>query len=119
MDGKNLVRRRESLYGSELQNTAMPVDMTKAAPKASRVLFENDDVRVVELNWRRGLKVEMHSHPDYFTYGITAIKYKSTSPDGKTVKRSIKKGEVQWYPAESHAVESTGVLGRAIIVELK
>ena len=72
----------------------MPVDMTKAAPKASRVLFENDDVRVIELNWKKGLKVEMHSHPKYFAYAITAIRYKSTSPDGKTVKRSIKKGEV-------------------------
>jgi|SRR5208283_2905865 hypothetical protein len=97
----------------------MSVDMTKGASKAAKVLFENDVVRVVELNWKKGLKMPMHSHPKYFTYGITPLKFKSTSPDGKTVKRSIKKGQVEWYPAESHAVESTGPVGRAIIVELK
>jgi len=104
---------------SEPKITTMSVDMTKAASRASKVLFENDDVRVVELNWKKGLKVEMHSHPKYFTYAITPIKYKSTSPDGKTVKRSIEKGQVEWYGAESHAVESAGPVGRAIIVELK
>ncbi len=83
------------------------------------MFFENDVVRVVELNWKKGLKIEMHSHPTYFAYGITPLKYKSTSPAGKTQNRSLKKGEVRWYAAESHAFESAGSTGRALIVELK
>jgi quercetin dioxygenase-like cupin family protein len=97
----------------------MPRDLSKAAPKNMKVLFENERVRVVELNWKKGLKLPMHSHPEYFTYGITSLKYKSTSNDGKVAKRGLKKGEVKWYAAESHAVESVGDTGRAIVVELK
>lgn len=97
----------------------MPRDVAKAASKYSKVLFENDKVRVVELNWKKGLKIEMHSHPTYLAYAVTPLKYKSTSPDGKTQNRSLKKGEVSWYDAESHAVESLGTTGRALLVELK
>jgi len=97
----------------------MARDLTKAASKNSKVLFENDRVRVVELNWKKGLKIDMHSHPAYFAYGITSLKYKSTSKDGKVARRSVKKGQVLWYEAESHAVESVGDTGRALTVELK
>jgi quercetin dioxygenase-like cupin family protein len=97
----------------------MSQDMHKVASKYSKVLLDNDNVRVVELNWKKGLKIEKHSHPKYFAYAITPLKYKSTSPDGKTQTRSMKKGEITWYDAESHSVESTGTTGRALIVELK
>ncbi len=94
-------------------------DVVKAASKYSNVLLENDRVRDFEINWKNGLKIEMHSHPAYLTYAITPFKYKSTSPEGKTERRSMKKGEISWHGAESHAVESVGTGGRALIVELK
>ncbi|MDA4125455.1 MAG: hypothetical protein OK438_08455 [Thaumarchaeota archaeon] len=97
----------------------MPKDIAKAAADSAKVLFENDKVRVIELNWKKGLKIDTHAHPNYFGYGITSLKYKSKSPDGKVKNRTLKKGEVAWYEAESHAVESTGATGRALIVELK
>jgi beta-alanine degradation protein BauB len=97
----------------------MSKDVHKAASKYSKILLENDSIRVIELNWKKGLKIDMHSHPKYFTYAITPLKYKSTSPDGKTQSRSMKKGEITWYDAESHSVESTGTTGRALVVELK
>ena len=97
----------------------MSQDMHKAASKYSKVLLDNDNVRVVELNWKKGLKIEMHAHPKYFAYGLIPVKYKSTSPDGKTRTRSMKKGQLAWYEPESHSVESTGTTGKAIIVELK
>ncbi len=59
--------------------------------RLTKVLFENDVVRVVELSWKKGLKIEMHSNHTYFAYGITPLKYKSTSPAGKTQNRSLKK----------------------------
>ena len=97
----------------------MSQDVHKAGSKYSKVLLENDSVRVIELNWKKGLKIDTHSHPKYFAYAITPLKYKSTSPGGKTQSRSMKKGEITWYDAESHSVESTGTTGRALIVELK
>lgn len=96
----------------------MPKSMTKAAGKAATVLFENEAVRVVELNWKKGLKIDMHTHPRYFVFGIAGIKYKSTSPDGKTRNRTVKKGEVVWSEPESHSVVSSGS-GTALVVEIK
>ncbi len=81
--------------------------------------LRNDRVRVIELNLKKGLKIDMHAHPTYFAYGLAPLKYKSKSPDGKTQNRTLKKSEVIWYEAESHAVESVGTTGRALIVELK
>ncbi len=97
----------------------MPKDVTKAASDYAKVLFESDKVRVVELNWKKGLKIDMHAHPNNFAYGLTPLKHKSKSPDGKTQNRTLKKGQVIWYEAESHAVQSVGPTGRALIVELK
>lgn len=76
-------------------------------------------MRVVELNWKKGIKTEMHSHPIYLTCAITPLKYKSTSLDGKTQTRSLKKGEISWHDSESHAFESLGRTGRALIIELR
>ncbi len=92
--------------------------LTEAAPKASKVLFENDRVRVVELNVRKGTKVGMHTHPAYFAYGVTPFDYKSTSAGGKTVLRKVKKSGVDWSDGESHSVEFTRP-ARALVVELK
>jgi len=97
----------------------MPKDMAAAASEISKVLFENDKVRVVELKWKSGTKIPMHSHPTYFAYAFSPMKYKSRSPDGKIQTRTMKKGEVQWYAPESHAIESLGKAGQALIVELK
>lgn len=38
-------------------------DVTKAAPEASRVLFENAYIRVVELTFAPGTQVGPYSHP--------------------------------------------------------
>jgi beta-alanine degradation protein BauB len=97
----------------------MPKDMMKAGSTAPKVILENDKVRVVELNWKKGLKMKEHSHPDYLVYSFVPMRYKSTSPDGKSKIRSMKKGEIQFFQAETHAVLSLGETGRGIVIELK
>ena len=92
--------------------------LTQAAPEISTVLFENDRVRVVELNVKKGTKVGMHTHPAYFAYAVTSFDYKSTSPAGKTKKHKVKKSGVEWSDGESHSVEFTRP-ARALVVELK
>jgi hypothetical protein len=103
--------------GNPRQN--MPRDFAKAAPKNAKVIFENDRIRVVELSWKQGLNIPMHSHPANFVYAITPLRYKSTSPGGKAERRSLKTGGISWSDGESHAVEVLGEVGRALVVELK
>ncbi len=92
--------------------------MAKAAPDVSKVLFENDRVRVVELNVKKGTKVGMHTHPAYFAYAVTPFDYKSTSASGKTETRKVKESGVDWRDGESHAVQFSRP-ARALVVELK
>ncbi len=83
----------------------------------AKVLFENDKVRVVELNMKKGDKIPEHTHGPYLAYSVTAFDYKSTT-GGKTEKRKMQARNVDWSDGESHAVEAT-TSGRALIVELK
>ncbi len=89
-----------------------------AAPEVAKVLFENDRVRVVELNVKKGTKIAMHSHQAYFAYGVTRVDYKSTASGGKVENRKVKESGVDWSNGESHAVEFVRP-ARALIVELK
>ena len=96
----------------------MAKHVTQAAPSLAKSIFENDRVRVVELKTKKGSKADMHTHPAYLTYMITAVEYKSTTPGGKTEHRKHKAGEVDWSDGESHAVEFV-TPSRALVVELK
>jgi quercetin dioxygenase-like cupin family protein len=43
----------------------MEQDLVKVAPKICKVLLENDRVRVLEIRFKPGGKLPMHSHPAY------------------------------------------------------
>ena len=96
----------------------MAKHVTSAAPGLTKIIFENERVRIVELNVKKGSKAEMHAHPAYFAYAMTPFNYKSTSPEGKSKTRRLKKGQVDWSDGESHAVEFINT-ARALVVELK
>ena len=99
--------------------TVMARGLVKAAPENAKVIFENDRIRVVELNWKKGLKIGMHTHPANLVYAITPLKYKSTPPAGRSETRDMKAGGTFWSEGESHAVEALGEVGRALVFELK
>jgi len=96
----------------------VPKRVTKAAPELTRILFENDKVRVIELAVEKGSKVELHRHPLYFAYALTRFEYVSTPERGRPEHRKMKAGELDWRDGESHEVEFT-LPGRALLVELK
>ena len=91
----------------------MTKDVVSAAPKAVKVLYENEVFRVLEMKFKKGQKLEMHSHPANFVYAVTSMKFKSISPDGKANVVKMKKGDSNFSPkAMKHAVENhtAGVL---------
>jgi beta-alanine degradation protein BauB len=91
----------------------MTQDVRNAAPKSVKILYENDTLRVLEMKYKKGQKLEMHSHPPNLVYAVTPMKFKSTSPDGKTSTVRMKKGESSFSSEGSeHAIENltTGVL---------
>ena len=67
-------------------------DPVKAAPKAFKVILENDRVRVLDYRAKPGEKEPMHSHPDSFIYSLSPYNIKINFPDGKTEMRKGKGG---------------------------
>jgi hypothetical protein len=98
-------------------------DAAVVQPRAYRVAFENDKLRVLEFNSRPGMAVcgnGMHSHPAHLTVQVSAAKVRVKHPDGKIEIAEFKPGEVLWFEAETHEVENiSGKDMRALLVELK
>ena len=94
-------------------------DAVKVAPKTTKVVFENDKIRVLEERFMKGQKVAMHSHPPYFAYAVTRMKYKIIGPDGKGTMVKLKRGD--WGYSDkitTHAVENY-IPGIILVVESK
>ena len=128
-DPKGLDRRRLLLAGSAaiigkiVATGAQAQDAVATQPGAFRVVFENDQTRVLEFVSRPRSAVcgvGKHSHPAHLTIALSDAKVRVTLPDGKTVEATNKLGDVFWSEAETHAVENIGGANmRALIVEFK
>lgn len=98
-------------------------DPTKVMPRAYRVAFENDQVRVLDFIGRPGMGIcgeGMHSHPAHLTIVMSDWQGVVSTPDSAAKPRQRKFGDVFWSEAETHTVENTGKANsRVLIVELK
>jgi hypothetical protein len=104
-------------------DAAQAQDAASVQPRAYRVAFENDKLRVLEFNSRPGMGVcgnGMHSHPAHLTIALSPAKVRVKLPDGKSFVGENKVGDVFWSDAETHETENVfGRDMRALIVELK
>lgn len=97
----------------------LAIDFVEAAPKQTKVLIDNDKVRVIRATFKKGDNVPMHSHPDIVVYPIKSKgKIKFTNADGKVTESAIKVGEASFRPAVTHSHEHFGD-SEAIVIELK
>ena len=94
------------------------IDFLEAAPKQTKVLLENDKVRVIEVNFKKGDKVLMHSHPDVLLYVIKGGKTRFTDANGKTTESESKDGTATFRAATTHSHEHLADV-RAIVIEMK
>jgi quercetin dioxygenase-like cupin family protein len=101
-------------------STARAQDPVKVDPKHYKVLFENDQVRVLQAKYGPHEKSVMHEHPDSVAVFVTDINVKFSSPDGKTEEKKGKAGQTIWSKAEKHLPENLGSKGfEVVVVELK
>jgi len=129
MKKSNLDRRKlvlaalGGLVGQMEFGGASAQDASKVMPKAYRVALDNDKLRVLEFTGRPGMGIcgeGMHSHPAHLTVVLSDWQGRASTPDGPTVNRERKLGDVFWSEAETHKVENTGKgVSRVLIVELK
>jgi quercetin dioxygenase-like cupin family protein len=97
---------------------ALGMDFVEAAPKQTKVLVDNEKVRVIHVTLKKGDKIPMHTHPDIVVYTIKGGKVKFTNADGKVIETNNKAGDVAFRPAVTHSHEHPDG-GEAIVIELK
>ena len=95
-------------------------DMLKIAPHNTRVLFENDRIRVLETMTKPGEKLPMHSHPARVNYFLNPLSERITYEGKPPQDFNWKAGEVAFSDAVKLEVENIGTTaGHNIVVELK
>jgi quinol monooxygenase YgiN/quercetin dioxygenase-like cupin family protein len=89
-------------------------------PDNYKVLLENDRVRVLDFQLKKGAKENFHSHPAAVTYVITGFKVRFTFPDGTMRIRETKAGDVFYGEPLVHASENIGDTdAHGLLVEMK
>ncbi len=95
-------------------------DALVGAPRAYRLLMENDRVRVLDVRFKPGEKATLHSHPDHVVYVLSDARLRLSVPDGKTMDVDLKAGQAIWIGAGPHATENVGeTAAHNLVVELK
>ncbi len=90
-------------------------------PFISKLLLENERVKVFEMDFKPGEKTDMHEHPgDYVVYPLSDGCLKFTNRDGQSQEQDFKVGEAGFQKAGWHIVENIGDTEvRGLVVELK
>jgi len=89
-------------------------------PKHYSVVLDNDQVRVLHIQYGPGEKSVMHSHPDSVVICLTDVNTRITYPDGKTEPVTGKKGQALFIKATRHQPENIGPDAMDVIqIELK
>lgn len=105
-----------------------PLDVVNAAPEHHRVIFENEQVRVLDTAVRAGESVPLHRHscPGVAYYLSTSdfVRYDAEGKvdvDSRQAGIDLLPGSVAWLPpSKEHSIENVGDSDfRAIVVELK
>jgi quercetin dioxygenase-like cupin family protein len=89
-------------------------------PEHYRVETENDQVRVLRIQYPANSKSVMHGHPASVAIFLTDGECRFTFPDGSTEDHKLKAGQTMVMPALEHLPENTGTKPfEVILVELK
>lgn len=118
--GMGIVDNSRLLVGGEaLLKMDKSQDLTKVAAGASKVLNENERVRVLEAVFKPGDSAPTHHHPDHVVYVLKGGRLRVTSK-GKTQEVDFKQGAVVFFDAQDHEVLNDGnTTVDLIVVELK
>jgi quercetin dioxygenase-like cupin family protein len=108
------------LGGCILAFAATAQDAAQVDAKHYKVVFENQQVRILRVRYGAKEKSVMHEHPNSIAVFLTDGQVKFTLPDGKTQEATLKAGESQWSPAGKHLPENVGDKPfELVLIELK
>jgi len=94
-------------------------DVVTECSKFYKVLFENDNTRVIQAKQGRGDVCPMSFHANHFAIHNKAVEIKVTLPDGNTATFKIPEGTNSMVQENTFAAEIKGGQLDAIIIEFK
>jgi quercetin dioxygenase-like cupin family protein len=85
-----------------------------------KVLFENDKVRVMQVEFAPGEMMPMHSHPAHTVYALTSGRIEITEKDKAPAAMDVKAGDVIYMDPVSHTGKNVGKTTlKLVVTELK
>ncbi|MBI1787332.1 MAG: hypothetical protein HYR60_07255 [Acidobacteria bacterium] len=114
--------RRTILWMCLTGALALAQDPVKVAGGQYRLIAENEDVRLLEVNLAAGAKTAMHSHPALMAVMLQPGLTKWTMPDGKTEQSppDARRGSVIAIPAQTHVSQNMDKTAlKAVLIEFK
>jgi len=119
---------RKGMFGVLLAGSAAALaigvaaaqDPTVVDAKHYKVMFENDQVRVLKISYGAKEKSVMHEHPDAVAVFLTDGQIRFALPDGKSQDATVKAGTSMFTPGGKHLPENIGdKTFEVMLVELK
>ncbi len=107
-------------YAAALAQSSPPT--YQADPSVYKLVFEDQNFRVITGTWAPGVADKPHAHPvPSVAYALTDCTLQLTSADGKTVTLTPKAGSVNTVPVTaSHTAHNVGPAEcRTVFVERK
>jgi quercetin dioxygenase-like cupin family protein len=97
----------------------MTLDPVTTNPDHYRVIFENDQVRVLDYTDLPGQRTTPHEHPDSVMYTLSSFR-RRLHHGGQQKDVEVQAGGAHWVPAQEHAGENIGDSPTHVVfVELK
>jgi hypothetical protein len=85
-----------------------------------KVVLENEQVRVLEYRDVPGDKTHLHQHPEFVVVAMTPFRRQLHLPDGRTLTREFKAGDVMYSAGQSHIGENVGTSPTyVLLIEMK
>jgi quercetin dioxygenase-like cupin family protein len=95
-------------------------DPISTDPDKYSVVFENDQVRVLEYRDEPGGRTSPHDHPDSVMITLSGFDRRLVGADGQSRDVTLEPAEVRWLDAQSHSGENIGETSTHVVfVELK
>ena len=96
-------------------------DAVAVSPELYTILFENDDIRVMELTYQPGEGDAPHSHPKYMGLVLEGGNLRVHHDSGDSEELIVEGGQMLLFePVQQHWAENIGdTVFRAILIEYK
>ena len=83
-------------------------DASQLDSEHSKIIFENDHVRVIEVALEAGESQPKHDGIHRLIYSLTDYQILYTYGENNTVEVELKAGDIHWHTADNHSVKNIG-----------